>query len=139
MSEPPVVMTIDPAQRVNAPSIALLVLGILGGVLQLLGLAVNVLGVGFLATALRDSGQEGLPNLLTGGLGIAVNLVGLVVAAFIIWVALRMKALESWGAAVAASIVAMLPCISPCCILGLPIGIWCLVVLLDANVKPAFR
>jgi hypothetical protein len=32
----------------------------------------------------------------------------------------------------------MIPCLSPCCCLGLPIGIWALVVLLDNNVKASF-
>jgi hypothetical protein len=32
----------------------------------------------------------------------------------------------------------MIPCISPCCLLGLPIGIWALVVLLKPEVKAAF-
>ena len=38
-----------------------------------------------------------------------------------------------------ATILAMIPCISPCCLLGLPVGIWSLVVLLDENVKASFR
>jgi hypothetical protein len=36
-----------------------------------------------------------------------------------------------------ASIFAMLPC-NPCCLLGLPIGIWALVVLSNEDVKDAF-
>jgi ABC-type proline/glycine betaine transport system permease subunit len=61
------------------------------------------------------------------------------VAAFIIFAALKMKELRQWELSLAASIVAMIPCISPCCILGLPIGIWALVVLLRPEVKEAFH
>jgi hypothetical protein len=52
---------------------------------------------------------------------------------------LKMKRLESHGLAVTASILAMLPCTSPCCIIGLPLGIWALVVLSKPEVKSAFR
>ena len=51
----------------------------------------------------------------------------------------KMMKLEHRGLAYAASILAMIPCISPCCILGLPFGIWSLVVLADNDVKSAFR
>jgi hypothetical protein len=37
------------------------------------------------------------------------------------------------------TILVMIPCLSPCCILGIPIGIWGLIVLMDPNVKAAFR
>ena len=50
----------------------------------------------------------------------------------------ELLSLQSWPMALAASVVAMLPCLSPCCCLGLPIGIWSLVVLLDNNVKASF-
>jgi hypothetical protein len=51
---------------------------------------------------------------------------------------MKMKALEQWTMAIVASVVAMIPC-SCACILGLPIGIWSLVVLLKPEVKAAFR
>jgi hypothetical protein len=50
-----------------------------------------------------------------------------------------MKKLESYSFAMAAAIIAMIPCISPCCLLGLPFGIWALVVLGDGSVKAAFQ
>lgn len=39
----------------------------------------------------------------------------------------------------AVSILSMVPCVSPCCLLGLPVGIWALVVLNTPEVKQAFR
>jgi hypothetical protein len=50
-----------------------------------------------------------------------------------------MKRLENHGMSMAAAIIAMVPCISPCCLIGLPIGIWALTVLNDPSVKAAFR
>jgi hypothetical protein len=51
----------------------------------------------------------------------------------------KMKRLESYGLAMTAAIIVMVPYVSPCCILGLPFGIWALVVLCDSSVKAAFR
>jgi hypothetical protein len=51
----------------------------------------------------------------------------------------KMKNLQSYGFAMAATVIAMIPCIGPCCILGLPIGIWALVILLKPEVKGAFQ
>ena len=53
--------------------------------------------------------------------------------------AIRMKELRSYGLAMAGAILGMLPYLSPCCLLGLPFGIWALVVLADPAVKAAFR
>jgi hypothetical protein len=39
----------------------------------------------------------------------------------------------------AAAIVALIPCFSPCCLIGLPIGIWALVVLSKPEVKSQFE
>lgn len=49
-----------------------------------------------------------------------------------------MKNLESYGMALAACVVSIIPCYWNCCIFGMPFGIWGLVVLLDTNVKSAF-
>ncbi len=53
--------------------------------------------------------------------------------------AMRMKELRSYPLAMTASILAMIPCFSSCCcVIGLPVGIWALIVLLDKDVKAAF-
>jgi hypothetical protein len=49
-----------------------------------------------------------------------------------------MKKLKNWNLAMAGSILAMIPCISPCCIMGLPIGIWAVIVLMKPEIKSAF-
>src|SRR3954451_19020182 len=52
--------------------------------------------------------------------------------------ALKMMRLESYGWAMTASILALLPC-SPVGLLGLVMGIWSLVVLNRRDVKEAFQ
>ena len=51
---------------------------------------------------------------------------------------LKMKKLQSFGLAMTACVIAMLP-LHCCCILGLPFGIWGLSVLNRSEVKDAFR
>jgi hypothetical protein len=53
----------------------------------------------------------------------------------------RMRALGSYGLAVAGAIVAMIPCVScaGCCGLGEIAGIWALIVLANPDVRSAFR
>jgi hypothetical protein len=65
--------------------------------------------------------------------------LGLLGGGFIIFGAMKMRSLESWGLALAASIVSMVPYVSPCCCLGIPLGAWALVTLLNSEVKAAFR
>jgi hypothetical protein len=51
---------------------------------------------------------------------------------------LQMKNLRNYGLAMAGSITALVPC-PICCPVGVPFGIWSLVVMNDPVVKGAFR
>jgi hypothetical protein len=51
----------------------------------------------------------------------------------------RMMGLKSYGLAVASAVITVIPCITPCCLLGQIAGIWALIVLMNADVKSAFR
>ena len=62
-----------------------------------------------------------------------------IAASLVIFVgALKMKNLSGSGWARAGAILAMIPCVSGCCLLGLPFGIWALMVLSNRDVKRAF-
>jgi hypothetical protein len=64
----------------------------------------------------------------------AVNLAANVV---VLLAGLRLKQTRSRGLVMAGSILAMIPCNS-CCLIGLPIGIWAITTLGNADVKAAF-
>jgi hypothetical protein len=131
----------DPASQVSGPSIGLLVTGIIGGIFSVLGLFMSFLGTS-ISSLMADRFNEfddRYAQMFEGAAGIASSFIGIVVAAFIIYAALKMKDLSQYGLCMAASILAMIPCISPCCIIGLPIGIWCLIVLSKPEVKTAFH
>lgn len=57
---------------------------------------------------------------------------------FVAYGALKMRKASSYGLSMAAAIVACVPVITPCCCLGIPFGIWCLVVMNKPEVKAGF-
>lgn len=126
----------DALQMVQGPAIGLIVTAVIGFLACVAGILLNLLGV--TAGAMEGEGQEAMVGMLSGGVGIAQSLLGLVLSVVILLGALKMKKLESYTFAIVASIIAMVPCISPCCIVGLPLGIWALVVLNKQEVKGAF-
>lgn len=123
--------------KVTGPAIGLMVVAGVGIFFQVLGIVLNMLGMG-MAGAFADQ-QEGMMRMMSGGLGMALSLIGIAIGAVIFIGAQKMKALEAYSFAMVATILAMIPCISPCCLLGIPIGIWSLIVLLNPDVKAAFR
>jgi len=129
--------------QVSGPSIGLLITGIIGIISSIGTLISLIIGISFLSiprfySELPEDIPINIEELFQGSFAMGSSLVGIIVAVFIIFAALKMKELEQWGLALTASILAMIPCISPCCIIGLPIGIWCLVVLTKPEIKNAF-
>ena len=134
----PVVTHPEASDQVSGPSIGLLITGILGAALSFIGLIGSLFETG-IESIKSNEFMGGYASIVEGAAGVAFCFVGLLVAGFIIYASLKMKALTQWSLCIAASIIAMIPCISPCCIVGLPIGIWCLVVLTKPEVRTAFH
>ena len=93
----------------------------------------------------RSAPQTGVPLALTQNRGVVglfpillALLLMLPVAGTTILGAWKMRKLELYGLAITASILAMLPCTLGF-IIGLPAGIWALMVLRQPDVKAAFR
>jgi hypothetical protein len=130
-------------QDVSGPAVGLMIAAILGVITALIGIAMNVLGISLRSMeALQNGGQNAevlrIMQLSAGAVGIVLRIVGIAACVFIFCGAMKMKKLENYGLCTGASIVAMIPCISPCCLVGLPIGIWALVVLNQPEVKRSF-
>lgn len=123
---------VDPAKAVGGPAMAVLIYGALLALGSILGLIFSLLGVGLMA-----AGGEGGRGMLNGAANIIGAIISICFSGVIIFGALKMKKLQSYGLAMAATIMCMLPC-SLCCIIGLPIGIWALIVLMKPEVKAAF-
>jgi len=132
----------DAALRmVKGPVIGLKVTAIVGLVLVVLGLMLNVLtlsGIHIGMQQINDPQMQKLLSSVGGGLGIIQNFIGAAVGIIVLIGASKMQKLQSYQFALTASIVAMIPCISPCCLFGLPFGIWALLVLNKSEVKSHF-
>jgi predicted transporter len=136
------------AERLKVPAIGLIVamgIGLAFAALGLLQNALGVAGIGFGAMPPPggldpDAMQQfrGI-QMFSGGIGILFGLISIVVGIGVILGAMKMKNLESYNYALTAAILAMVPCLSPCCPLGLVFGIWGIVILQDPQVKAAFR
>ena len=139
-------------RRVKGPATGLIVLAGLSIAWELFNLLGTALGfmAGIMEKVVEMMPPETPPEVRQALLGNAGNagsliltyvfgVIALGVYAFVLYGALQMLKLRSWVLAVAASIVAMVPCIgSCCCFVGLPLGIWSLVVLMNRDVKAAF-
>lgn len=128
------------ASEVNAPAIALMIVSALAIVVGLIGFAgdaylVQSGMIDRLEAASDEPGSE-YGSLLTR----TIWGIGLVVASsFVFFGAFQMKRLKDHGIARFAAVVAMIPCVGPCCFLGIPFGFWALVVLNKPEVCKAFE
>ena len=113
--------------EIRAPAIALMVVSIIA-------LGLGVLGLVFDVVLMAVNGQD-LELIIRSIWGVAL----LLASSFVLFGAIKMKNMTDYGLARAAAIVAMIPCVGPCCLLGIPFGIWALVVLGKQHVKDAFR
>jgi len=128
------------ASRLAGPATGLIVVGSVAVALHAIVL-LGLLAVLSLNPGAMQGGGGGDPfePLFAGVTGGVVHLIDCILWLLVILGAIRMKRLESYGFATASAVIAMIPCISPCCVLGFPFGLWALIVLQDGHVRTAFR
>jgi len=134
--------SLDIALRaIKGPAIALIVVASIGIAYYLFsGLFVLVSGGPMVHQQMPANMPPELRAFFEGARGPMAGFLNLVFAAvngFILFGAIKMMRLQSYGLAIATCIVAMLPC-GCCCILGLPFAIWALVVMNKPEVKSQF-
>jgi hypothetical protein len=135
----------EAASAVKGPGISLLVIAVLAILFALLNGAYGLIFNNALqAQAMQANNQQFgaqppppgfMAGFYVGYYGVII--AGLLWSSLVIAGAISMLRLRLYGLAMTGSIAAMLPC-TPCCLLGLPFGIWSLVVLNRAEVKDAF-
>lgn len=135
-------------QQVKAPAVALKVTAILNILLAVWDLLEKF----FLHPDLQqfNSAMQQLNNpqmeafmqkliqMSSGPFGYVNGLFCLAISVLILMGASRMQSLRSYEFAFTAAILAMVPCLTPCCLIGLPFGIWAVVVLGKSGVKSHF-
>ena len=88
---------------------------------------------------LLSAQRQQAPNATAQTLGrIAGSLTMICINGAVFYGALQMLWLQNFSMARSAAILALLPCCGPCYLLGIPFGIWALVVLSKPEVKSAF-
>jgi hypothetical protein len=122
--------------KVKGPAMAIMVIGGLGILACIAGLIWNLFigGAGALG---GNQASDKVGALMTGGIGIASNALGLIVYGMAIFGGLKMSKLESYTMAWVGTVAVALPC-ACCCFIGIPIAIWSAVVLMNDEVKNAF-
>lgn len=124
---------------VAGPAIGLLVVGILGALGSGFVLCAGLITVGAGGNRARNMGPgndaEAFGNLFAFGFYAITLLVSIAVIAC----SVRMRKLDSYAMAMTGSILACIPCLSPCFVLGIPFGIWALVVINQQDVRDAFQ
>ncbi len=130
----------DTLNKLKAPAIGLIVAGALNA----------VSGLYFVASALIQFSRGALERTFSqdserigfyiGFWGTAaLGILGFLVAPVIIYGAIQMMRGRSFGLSRTAAILAVIPLTSCCFVIGIPFGIWALVVLSQPDVKALFR
>jgi hypothetical protein len=125
----------DPAQKVNAPALSLMIVGWLGVLVS-----IGLIGLGVWMTAMIANGP-GNPGDEVTGIVLALSGVLSVVACMVIAIGgHRMRQFRSWGLCMTAAVlaVASIALFGLCSVFILPFGIWALVVLNNSDVKREF-
>ncbi|MSU57136.1 MAG: DUF4339 domain-containing protein [Pedosphaera sp.] len=125
--------------QTNGPGIALIVAGSLYLLLACFRFLSTIVGFGFAAA--QRSGNPELDRIfaIAGPINLAIGVLTLVLGLVVLFGGIKMRQLKSYGLCMTAAIIAMIPCTFPCCFIGLPIGIWAIVILSKAEVKSQFH
>jgi hypothetical protein len=125
---------------VRGPATALIVVSLIAIICGSLALVVDV---ALLATGMAAKLEQMNEGPVSKQTQVAIRSVwgGVLVIAssFVLYGAIQMRNLKSYRTARAAAIVAMVPLLGPCCLLGIPFGIWAFVALGKPGVRDAFR
>lgn len=124
---------------VRGPAIFLLVLSILDILASLMGIVMTFFQSALLTLPNLPQHNVELQRQLSFLFGLPANAAGLVIALICLFGSLRMMNLRSYGLALTAALLMLLPCGTCCCCVNVGAGIWALVVLSKPEVKAAFR
>lgn len=129
----------DPRSDVQGPAISLMAVSLIAVICGTAALVADVYLIVSGAVAKLEAMNEGPISEYTQ---ITVRTIWgavlVIASSFVLYGAVQMRRLRSFGTARAAAIVAMIPLLGPCCILGIPFGIWAFVVLVRPGVRKSF-
>jgi hypothetical protein len=125
---------LDPHQAVSIPAIILMVISGLGIAWIGFWLVVEIAGVAVGGLTDRSATQY-----FGKTVSIIILVMSLAFDGLLFYGAYNMKSLKNYTLAVVAAILACIPCYWSCCCVGIPFGIWSIIVLMKPEVKMAFE
>jgi hypothetical protein len=114
------------------PAITLLVLASIMLALILLSIPGQIVRMRAIDTTTHEGQGE-----LTGS--IVALVIWIVMTAAILWGAIAMLRLSSYRDAFVAAVLSLIPVCSPCFVLGIPFGIWAIIILMRPEVRAKFQ
>ena len=127
------------AQRLAGPALGLIITASLSLAMSVCITAIYVVVLLMTLSGRNFGNQPAPPNLELGAaILIVVGVLGILRGTLVIVGAVKMKSSNNYGLAMAAAIVAVIPCLS-CWLIEAPFGVWALVALNDRAVHGAFR
>ena len=118
-------------RRIAPPALAMLVVA----ALSILLLAVSIFADPIRALCDLGGFQLREPNALVAAMDLFYRLFMLAVATLVLIGSLQLLRQRSWILGLTAAVLLLVPCLGPCCLLGMPIGAWTLFVLLQPDVR----
>ncbi len=116
------------------PAISLMVVAGVSFVVLMVACPINLVSI-INKPAIPGKGGERVGNFIGAGVCMPLFMIGNIVTAV---GGYMMYSKRNYAMAMTAAILAIIPCFSPCYLLGIPFGIWAVIVLLDPEVKEAF-
>lgn len=144
----PIADPVAAAARLKVPTILMIICAVLGLLITLANPFLKKFWVEMMLHFL-DQANVQLPAEARTQMETAANagfllqdafglVLGLVVNSVILAGSFKLLKVQSWGLGLAAAILIMLPCGGCCCCIGLPIGIWLVILLNKPEVKSSF-
>ncbi len=135
----PSAWVVPPADQVRGPAIFMLVLAVLGLFGTLFGTLMSLLQFSMPALLDMPRHEARLEHIISLCFSLPANGVGLLVCILCLLGSIQMLKLRSYGLAMTAAVLMLVPCGQCCCLLNIAAGIWALVVLSRTEVRAAFR
>lgn len=129
-----------PPDDIRGPAIGLMVVSILAIAIGSFGLIGNLfMYFSGAMDLLDDVRQRPIPASTSIVIKVAWGAVLILASSYVLYGSIQMKNLGSYSAALSAAYISAIPCIGPCCIFGIPFGIWAIVVLKKPGVRESFK
>ncbi len=129
----------DFAKQIKNPAIGLLIIGIFNAATSFLVLVSGLFRLVAGIEQLPASEAERTGYIIGTVFGYGVAFIGLLISPIIIYGAIQMMSFKKLGLAKMASVLAFIPLISCCFVIGMPVGIWSFMILRKPEVKDYFN